>query len=92
MNKTLALAAAEIHVIKMPNKLTATILPLAFANSPSGCAIFCIAVGEMPQGKENLEFNTVQLGSRTDTSRKNLGRIRNLNQTKKQHEKCLEFN
>lgn len=54
------------------------LLPFAFATSPSGCAIFCIAVGEMPQGKDNLEFNTMQLGSRTVTSRRNLGRIRNL--------------
>lgn len=65
----------------MSNKFAAILLPFAFANSPSGCAIFCIAVGEIPQGKDNLEFNTMQLASRIVTSRRNLGRIRNLEQT-----------
>lgn len=82
MNKTLALAAAEIHYHEnVSNNFVALLLPFAFANSPSGCAIFCIAVGEMPQGKDNREFNKMQLGSRTVTSRRNLGRIRNLKQT-----------
>jgi hypothetical protein len=34
--------------------LIALLLPLAFAFSPSEFASFCMAVGEIPRGKENF--------------------------------------
>lgn len=54
------------------------IQPRAVAISPSGWAIFCIAVGEIPHGKDTVEPNTLTLISRTDTSLRNRGRMRKL--------------
>lgn len=49
--------------------------PLALAHSPSGWAILCIAVGDIPIGMETLSPNTVVDKSLTETSLKHLGRI-----------------
>ncbi len=54
---TFSLAAAgkqKLKLIKWNKKWS---LPRAVASSPSGWAIFCMAVGEIPQGKESVEPN-----------------------------------
>lgn len=50
-------------------------IPLAFAHSPSGCAILCIAVGEIPTGIETLVSKTTVDRSVFDTFLKQRGRI-----------------
>lgn len=50
-------------------------LPLAFASSPSGCAMRCIADGATPKGIEIFSPKIVVLKSLFETSLKNLGRI-----------------
>lgn len=48
------------------------------AHSPSGCAILCIAVGEIPIGIDTLEPRIVVDKSLLETSRRHLGLILNL--------------
>lgn len=50
-------------------------IPLALANSPSGCAIRCIAVGETPKGMDILFPRIVVLISLLLTFLKTRGRI-----------------
>lgn len=50
-------------------------LPLAFAHSPSGCAIRCIAAGAIPNGIEIFSPKIVVLKSLLETFLKNLGLI-----------------
>jgi hypothetical protein len=54
------------------------LIPLALPHSPSGCAIRCMAVGEIPIGISTFVPRTVVDWSRQDTSRINRGRILNL--------------
>lgn len=50
-------------------------IPLAFAHSPSGCAILCIAVGEIPTGIDTLLPKTTVDKSVFDTFLRQRGRI-----------------
>lgn len=49
--------------------------PLAFAHSPSGCAMRCIAAGAIPIGIEIFSPKIVVLISLFETSLKNRGLI-----------------
>lgn len=51
-------------------------IPLAFPPSPSGCANFCIADGEIPRGIVSLWPRTVVVVSIRDKLTNTRGRIR----------------
>uniref|UniRef100_A0A182Q1K1 Uncharacterized protein n=1 Tax=Anopheles farauti TaxID=69004 RepID=A0A182Q1K1_9DIPT len=74
-----ALATSSIELVLIVLSVKATFrlaAARAFATSPSGCAIRCMAVGEIPIGIENRSPKTVQDRSLTEPPCSIRGRIR----------------